>query len=853
MMRKCMSMLLVLALLLAVLPAGAVSAKEPDKIRTLVQINPEYEGLILPGDIPDASLQGKVEFDSASGYLSVSEAGDKVRESLKQRDTTVSVSFYTTERDENTAVFLALYAGMEHTGEPTEGDYLLKHFGGARASYYQSHKYYDGQRVYEYDVTYTIEYLTTASQEAEMDIAVEQLLDELALDGQDDYHKFMAVYDYICANITYDYDNLYDETYLLKHSAYAALIHKTAVCQGYASLLYRLMLELGIDCRYIAGHSYGGRHGWNIVQLEGLYYNADSTWDAGNTVYDWCLLSDANFTDHSRDSEYMTNAFYETYPMGLKNYDPAGDNTGALANGVCGPNLIWMLTEDGVLTIYGSGNMCDYGDYGIGESAPWSAYAPQIKELVMADTVATIGHEAFAGCTALTTLDIPADVNRIGYRAFAGCTGLQRVTVGSDCKWNSVYREAFIDCTNLKDVFIDLESMLVNADVYWWANTCLMDYAERIYAISSVENVSEVIYRGFTCVNSVQTVTIDGVSYDMYTKGVHSYVLTVVEPTCTERGRRDDRCEYCNHGTTEYFTALGHEWDENDVCRTCGELMIYRVNCSPVLEDLLVIDGAYYTADGYPVFIALDVPVGWLFNDTMKNYVQEHGEDQFSLTYWDQLLAAMNEDGFVPLTEETKVWFMDLLSGHPYWGDDESYLSPFLGIQIRDPQAHTHAYTDVVTAPTCTEDGYTTYTCSCGDSYVADYVAALGHNEVADPEIAATCTEDGLTAGSHCAACGEVLEAQEVIPATGHHYVDGKCHCGEEEVATVLFGDVNGDGRVDTTDAKLIMQYDLGLIGDAELILEVADVNGDGRVDTTDAKLIMQLDLGLITEFPKAT
>ena len=70
---------------------------------------------------------------------------------------------------------------------------------------------------------------------------------------------------------------------------------------------------------------------------------------------------------------------------------------------------------------------------------------------------------------------------------------------------------------------------------------------------------------------------------------------------------------------------------------------------------------------------------------------------------------------------------------------------------------------------------------------------------------------------------------------------------------TNLMGDVNGDGAVDTTDAKLVMQLDLGLTEEAELDPAVADVNGDGAIDTTDAKLIMQLDLGLITEFPGIT
>jgi hypothetical protein len=43
---------------------------------------------------------------------------------------------------------------------------------------------------------------------------------------------------------------------------------------------------------------------------------------------------------------------------------------------------------------------------------------------------------------------------------------------------------------------------------------------------------------------------------------------------------------------------------------------------------------------------------------------------------------------------------------------------------------HTHNYTAVVTAPTCAEDGYTTYTCGCGDSYVADVTPAVDHSYV---------------------------------------------------------------------------------------------------------------------------
>ena len=99
--------------------------------------------------------------------------------------------------------------------------------------------------------------------------------------------------------------------------------------------------------------------------------------------------------------------------------------------------------------------------------------------------------------------------------------------------------------------------------------------------------------------------------------------------------------------------------------------------------------------------------------------------------------------------------------------------------------SHTHSYTATVVAPTCTEQGYTTHTCTvCGDSYVADYLSAKGHTEVIDKAVTPTCTAGGFTEGKHCSVCGEVLVAQQVIPAVGHTYddkYDTDCNaCGEK-------------------------------------------------------------------------
>jgi len=82
---------------------------------------------------------------------------------------------------------------------------------------------------------------------------------------------------------------------------------------------------------------------------------------------------------------------------------------------------------------------------------------------------------------------------------------------------------------------------------------------------------------------------------------------------------------------------------------------------------------------------------------------------------------------------------------------------------------HEHSYNAAVTAPTCTEGGFTTYTCTiCGDSYIVDETAALGHTEEVIPAVAPTCTETGLTEGKKCTVCGEITVAQEVVDALGH-------------------------------------------------------------------------------------
>ena len=112
--------------------------------------------------------------------------------------------------------------------------------------------------------------------------------------------------------------------------------------------------------------------------------------------------------------------------------------------------------------------------------------------------------------------------------------------------------------------------------------------------------------------------------------------------------------------------------------------------------------------------------------------------------------------------------------------------------------AHTHSYKDVVTAPTCTEKGYTTHTCACGDSYVDTYTDALGHAwDSGKVTKVPTETETGVKTFT-CTRCGETrTETMPVIPHV-HSYKDvvtaptctskgcttHTCACGDSYVDT---------------------------------------------------------------------
>ena len=122
----------------------------------------------------------------------------------------------------------------------------------------------------------------------------------------------------------------------------------------------------------------------------------------------------------------------------------------AVKSGVGTDGLAWEISDDGVLTISGSGPMADYGWYG-DNAAPWREYYFDILSVVIEEGVTSIGNMAFYGCSKLTQpVEIPDSVTSIGEQAFRDCTALTGVKIGSGV--SSIPGGCFWDCHALADV-----------------------------------------------------------------------------------------------------------------------------------------------------------------------------------------------------------------------------------------------------------------------------------------------------------------------------------------------------------------------------------------------------------------
>lgn len=139
-----------------------------------------------------------------------------------------------------------------------------------------------------------------------------------------------------------------------------------------------------------------------------------------------------------------------------------------LYSGTCGDNLSWILDDDGVLTINGSGNMTDcvvQDEYGnLINNAPWEAIKEKIQKVVINNSVTSIGISAFFACSNLREVIIPDSVTAIRTSAFADCTSLESISIGSSVSEIGGY--VFSNCTSLESIILPDEIKSINYHLF---------------------------------------------------------------------------------------------------------------------------------------------------------------------------------------------------------------------------------------------------------------------------------------------------------------------------------------------------------------------------------------------------
>ena len=213
----------------------------------------------------------------------------------------------------------------------------------------------------------------------------------------------------------------------------------------------------------------------------------------------------------------------------------------------------------------------------------------------------------------------------------------------------------------------------------------------------------------------------------------HSYSGEVHLPSCTEDGYTEYICSNCGDSYKDDIVgSLGHEYGEwvyiaVPSCQSSGERVRYCSVCENVESEVLPATDHLYCENVY------------------EPTCTEQGYTEHVCSY----CGDSYRDGYVDsLGHDYGEWETVTEATCSQYGEEISYCTRCDEYQSREIPKTDHEYAATEHEPTCTEQGYTEYVCSCcGDSYRDGYVDSLGHDyEVtsqSDEYIVYTCIRCG--------------------------------------------------------------------------------------------------------------
>lgn len=442
----------------------------------------------------------------------------------------------------------------------------------------------------------------------------------------------------------------------------------------------------------------------------------------------------------------------------------------ALDSGSIGDGLSWSLSRSGVLTISGSGKMPDFSS--VANAAPWDKQKDKIQSAVIESGVQSISGDAFSGCTALEKVSISDTVAQIDLNAFGGCTSLAafevaegnkaflsaggvlfsadkellRCPVGKSADYAvpsgtvAIAGGAFKDCAKLESLVIPDSVISIGKSAF---ENCAA--LKRITLPKSITKLETLTFSG--CAALAEIALPDGV------KTLGEKVFS----GCAALKSVKIPAEVTVIPTEAFFG--------------CVSLESITIPKSVSHINERAFDGC--TALKKVDYLGSDTDWSQVTKETGNNAL-DNAEKSFTRTDHEHKYT----DTVIPPTCTERGCTVHLCA----CGDkrEDSYTPPLGhsykdGICVRcgilDPNKdipHKHDFIPIVTKPTCLTEGFTTYTCSCGECYTKAYISAVGHKTQLQNAKAVGCLTGGYTGDEVCTVCGKVFKQGSVIFALGH-------------------------------------------------------------------------------------
>lgn len=362
-----------------------------------------------------------------------------------------------------------------------------------------------------------------------------------------------------------------------------------------------------------------------------------------------------------------------------------------------------------------------------------------IRQFTVPQTVTKIGDSAFAGCTQLTAITLPAGLRELGNEAFKGCTALTGVAlpdsltalgygVFRDCSaltaaefpagiapvsWSSG-SSMLRNCTSLRSVKLPKTVSSLGND-FFAGCTAL----EQIVLPDSVTEIGSNLFNGCTALTDVTLSTnLQAIPENTF-YGCVSLQKLVAPYAVTKIGKN----AFANCTSLTSLTLLRNVTEAaSDALSYPEQVTVYGVK-GTYAETYAASVGASFAAIDRPA-TAVSLPKSvtvkvWSSVRLLPSLDPVDCTDELVWSSSDASVAAVSADGTVTGRKDGSA-VITVTAGS---------VSARCEVAVGTP-AHVHSYTAVVTAPTCAVQGYTTYTCSCGEYYYDDYVPALGHSYV---------------------------------------------------------------------------------------------------------------------------